>query len=142
MMKISYCMRRKSGLSRKEFQDYYRKKHTRVLSSEESAELKMIRYCQLHVVEESINQDLDSRRGGEPAFDAVAEIWVESEEVWRTSWLSEGGQAVLEKLKLDEQNFVDWSRSVIFMSKELVMMDGPVATTADRGGAISRAQPS
>lgn len=132
MLKISYCMRRKPEISRKEFQDYYRKKHTRVLSAEESGELKMIRYCQLHVVDEEVNVLLDSERGGEPAFDAVAEIWVESEEAWRNSWLSEGGQAALAKLKIDEQNFVDWSRSVIFMSRELVMMDGPVATTADR----------
>ena len=132
MMKISYCMRRKPHLSRQEFQDYYRKKHTRVLTPEETAELAMVRYCQLHVVDEEVNELLDSERGGEPAFDAVAEIWVESEDVWRNTWLSEGGQVALEKLKLDEQNFVDWSRSVIFMSRELVMMDGPVTTAADR----------
>ena len=132
MMKISYCMRRKSHLSREEFQAYYRKKHTRVLTPEETAELQMVRYCQLHVVDEEVNELLDSERGGEPPFDAVAEIWVDSEPAWRESWLSEGGQAALAKLKLDEQNFVDWSRSVIFMSRELVMMDGPVATSADR----------
>jgi hypothetical protein len=132
MMKISYCMRRKPHLSRQEFQDYYRKKHTRVLSAEETAELAMVRYCQLHVVDDEVNELLDSERGGEPAFDAVAEIWVESEDAWRNTWLSEGGQAALAKLKLDEQNFVDWSRSVIFMSRELVMMDGPVTTAADR----------
>ncbi len=132
MVKISYCMRRKAGLSREEFQTYYRKKHTRVLSAKETAELSMIRYCQLHVLSDEINELLDFNRGGEEPFDAVAEIWVESEEVWRNSWLAEGGRAALEKLKIDEQNFVDWSRSVIFMSKELVMMDGPVSTTADR----------
>ena len=132
MMKISYCMRRKAHLSRREFQDYYRKNHTRVLTPEETQELSMVRYCQLHVVDEEVNDLLDSNRGGEPSFDAVAEIWVESEETWRNSWLGEGGQAALDKLKLDEKNFVDWSRSVIFMSRELVMMDGPVATAADR----------
>lgn len=132
MLKISYCMRRKPDMSREEFQNYYRKKHTRVLSLEETAELSMIRYCQLHVLSNEINELLDFNRGGEEPFDAVAEIWVESEEVWRNSWLAEGGQAALAKLKIDEQNFVDWSRSVIFMSKELVMMDGPVSTTADR----------
>ena len=132
MMKISYCMRRKPHLSRQEFQDYYRKKHTRVLSAEETAELAMVRYCQLHVVDEEVNELLDSERGGEPAFDAVAEIWVDSEDAWRNTWLSAGGQAALAKLKLDEQNFVDWSRSVIFMSRELVMRDGPVTTAADR----------
>lgn len=132
MLKISYCMRRKPHLSREEFQAYYRKKHTRVLTPEETAELRMIRYCQLHVVDEEINALLDCGRGGEPAFDAVAEIWVESEQDWRDSWLAEGGQKALEKLKLDEQNFVDWSRSVIFMSRERVMLDGPVATRADR----------
>ena len=119
-------------MSREEFQTYYRKKHTRVLTPEETAELKMVRYCQLHVVDDDVNGLLDANRGGEPAFDAVAEIWVESEEVWRESWLSGDGQTAIEKLKLDEQNFVDWSRSVIFMSRELVMMDGPVTTSADR----------
>ena len=132
MLKISYCMRRKPHLSREEFQAYYRKKHTRVLTPEETAELKMVRYCQRHVVDDEGNALLASDRGGAPAFDAVAEIWVDSEEAWRESWLSGSGQAAIEKLKLDEQNFVDWSRSVIFMSRELVMLDGPVTTSADR----------
>lgn len=125
MLKITYCMRRLPHLSREEFQTYYRRNHTRVLDSDEAAKLKMRRYVQLHAHPEELCAKLDNGRGGEPSFDAVAEIWMDDVETWEASWNGEEGQALIRKLLDDEQNFVDWSRSVMTCSRELVFVDGP-----------------
>ena len=131
MLKITYCMRRLPSLSREDFQTYYRRKHTRVLSQEDGAKLKMRRYVQLHALDEGACDALDMNRGGEPSFDAIAEIWLDDHEVWEQDWNSEEGHAVLRQLMDDEKNFIDWSRSVMTCSRELVMIDGP--STPGRG---------
>lgn len=125
MLKICYCMRRQSHLSREEFQEYYRKKHTRVLDPDEVAALGMRRYVQLHPLSAEQCAQLDMGRGGETEFDAVAEIWLDDYEAFERHWMGEKGRAAISKLLEDEKNFVDWERSVIFMSKELVFLDGP-----------------
>jgi uncharacterized protein (TIGR02118 family) len=131
MLKITYCMRRLPHLSREEFQTYYRRKHTRVLSQEDAAKLQMRRYVQLHALEEETCHALDMDRGGEPSFDALAEIWLDDYEAWEQHWNSEEGHAVLRQLMDDENNFIDWSRSVMTCSRELVLIDGP--STPGRG---------
>jgi len=125
MLKINFCMRRLPHLSREEFQRYYRKVHTRVLDADGVAALGMKRYVQLHTYPEEDCAELDMGRGCEPSFDAVAEIWLDDHEAFERHWLGPKGIEALKLLLEDEKNFVDWSRSVIFMSKELVMMDGP-----------------
>ena len=125
MLKINFCMRRLPHLSREEFQRYYRKVHTTVLDAEGVAALGMKRYVQLHAYSEADCAELDMGRGCEPSFDAVAEIWLEDQDAFRRNWLGPKGIAALQKLLEDEQKFVDWSRSVIFMSRELVLLDGP-----------------
>ncbi len=125
MVKITYCMRRLPHLTREQFQEYYRKKHTRVLERDEAAKLKMRRYVQLHAHPEEICATLDKGRGGEPSFDAVAEIWLDDLETMEAAWNSEEGTALIRKLMDDEEKFVDWSRSVFTCSREIVMLDGP-----------------
>ena len=125
MLKITYCMRRLPHLSREEFQTYYRRTHTRVLSPEDAGHLEMRRYVQLHASSEEDCDGLDMDRGGEPSFDAIAEIWLDDHDVWEQKWNSEEGRAVLRQLMDDEKNFVDWSRSVMTCSRELVFIDGP-----------------
>ena len=125
MLKITYNMRRLPHLSRDEFQDYYRKSHTRVLNAEEADLLGMRRYVQLHPLSEAECEKLDNGRGGEASFDATAEIWVDDYDFYLEHWWSDAGQAALQKLMDDEQKFIDWSRSVMTCSRELVFVDGP-----------------
>lgn len=131
MLKITYCMRRLPHLSREEFQTHYRRKHTRVLSQEDGAKLQMRRYVQLHASSEEACEALDLGRGGEPSFDAIAEIWLDDHESWERHWNSEEGRAVIRQLMDDEKNFVDWSRSVMTCAREVVLIDGP--STPGRG---------
>ena len=133
MLKITYCMRRLPHLSREEFQEYYRRNHPRVLSNEEGAKLAMRRYVQLHARSEADCDALDLGRGGEPSFDAIAEIWLDDHEAWRTHWDGEEGRALIRKLMDDEAKFVDWSRSVFTCSREVVLMDGPTTPANEKG---------
>lgn len=124
MLKITFLMRRLESLSREEFQTYYRKVHTQVAPNATET-LGMRRYVQLHALPEDVNDAFGESRGGEPSFDAVAEIWLDDYEAYERHWNSEEGKEVLQRLLEDEKNFVDWSRSVIMMSKEVVFLDGP-----------------
>ena len=49
----------------------------------------------------------------------IIQAWVEIEVT------DDAGEVVFHSGTVDEKNFVDWSRSVIMMSKELVFLDGP-----------------
>ena len=125
MLKITYNMRRLPHLSREEFQTYYRKTHTRVLGPADVERLGMRRYVQLHALNEEECAKLDNGRGGEDSFDAVAEIWLDDYDFYLENWWSDEGQRALRALMDDEQNFVDWSRSVMTCYRELVFVDGP-----------------
>jgi len=74
VLKICFCMRRLPHLSREDFQTYYRRHHTRVPNPEEVEALGMRRYMQLHPLSAESCARPDMGRGGEPEFDAVAEI--------------------------------------------------------------------
>jgi hypothetical protein len=125
MLKITYNMRRLPHLSREEFQTYYRKNHTRVLNPTDVERLGMRRYVQLHALSEDQCAKLDNGRGGEASFDAIAEIWLDDYDFYLENWWSDEGQSALRSLMDDEQNFVDWSRSVMTCSREFVFLDGP-----------------
>lgn len=125
MFKITYCMRRLPNLSRQEFQDYYRKVHTRSLTPQDVAWLGMRRYVQLHAYSSEECAEVDDGRGGEESFDAIAEIWLDDQEAFRTRWLSAKGQEIMRRSMEDEERFIDWTRSVHTCSRELVFMDGP-----------------
>lgn len=125
MLKITFMMRRLPHMTREEFQTYYRKVHTRAAGPDATDILAMKRYVQLHALPEDVNDEFGESRGGEPSFDAVAEIWIDDYETYERAWKSEDGQRILHLLLEDEKNFVDWKRSVIMMSKELVFIDGP-----------------
>ena len=94
-------------------------------NAEEADLLGMRRYVQLHPLSEAECEKLDNGRGGEASFDATAEIWVDDYDFYLEHWWSDAGQAALQKLMDDEQKFIDWSRSVMTCSRELVFVDGP-----------------
>lgn len=125
MLKITYSMRRLTSLSREEFQTYYKRNHTRVLNADEAELLGMRRYVQLHALSEEECNRLDNGRGGAESFDAIAEIWLDDYDYYLENWWSEAGQTALKKLMEDEQKFIDWERSVMTCSREIVFVDGP-----------------
>ena len=52
----------------------------------------------------------------------MAELWVESIEARERHWSTEKAKQYLEIFFKDEQNFIDWTRSTILVSKENIVM--------------------
>ena len=59
----------------------------------------------------------------EPEFDGIAEVWVDSVEAFERNWNTGEGKEVFQRFLDDEKNFVDWSRSVVFLAEERVLID-------------------
>jgi uncharacterized protein (TIGR02118 family) len=80
MIKLTYCLRRKPGMTVEEFQRYWRETHAPLVEARAEV-LGIKRYVQVHTVLPAVNAALQARNGGSPeAFDGVAELWVESVE--------------------------------------------------------------
>ena len=124
MIKLVFCMRRLPHLSREDFLAYWGKKHPRAGGPDAAKLLGMKKYAQVRALPEDVNRRVAaSRPGVEPEFDGIAEVWVESLEAYERDWNSGEGAAVFQKFLDDEANFVDWTRSVVFLAEERVLID-------------------
>jgi uncharacterized protein (TIGR02118 family) len=78
MIRLEFALRRKPGMSRADFQHYWRDVHG-PLVAKQSTTLRIHRYIQLHTLDDPINEALAVARGGmEPEYDGVAELWWKS----------------------------------------------------------------
>jgi hypothetical protein len=117
MIRLEFALRRKPGMSRADFQQYWRDVHG-PLVARHSTSLKIHRYIQLHTLDDAINDALASDRGGmEPVYDGVAELW------WKSlddlSGLGTGaGAAAAQELLEDEKNFIDLPNSPLWFAYE------------------------
>jgi uncharacterized protein (TIGR02118 family) len=123
MIKVSFVMRRLPHLSREEFQAYWRDKHPMAVPEEAIPTLGVKRYIQVHTLDiEARDLVVGPRTGLEEPFDGIAELWVESEEALKRDWSSDAAKQILQAFFEDEQNFIDWSRSTILVSEEIVVI--------------------
>lgn len=123
MIKISYLMRRLPHLSLEEFQSYWSEKHPHAAPADAFATLGIQRYVQvLPLQTDARNHVIGPRTGLVEPFDGIAELWVESEEALERDWSTEKAKEYVKIFYDDEQNFIDWKRSTILVSKEIVVM--------------------
>ena len=113
MVKFVACVRRKEGLSTEEFHDYWRNNHGPLVASVPEFWQYVRRYVQGHTMTEPVPGFPPS---DETAFDGIAELWFDSVE--------DVGQAFshpryLEIIRPDEQKFVDFTASRIFLVKDV-----------------------
>jgi len=118
MIKLVYCLRRVSNLSREEFQKYWRETHA-PLVKERAATLGIRRYVQVHTIDSGFDGALRSSRGSEEeAYDGVAELWWDDTGSLASSTGTDEARKASRELLEDEGNFIDFSRSVIFVAEE------------------------
>ena len=79
MIKLTYCLRRKAGMSLADFQQYWREVHA-PLVAERAETLGIRRYVQVHTADlPDVHALLQGRNGGSPEpFDGVAELWFDA----------------------------------------------------------------
>ncbi len=118
MIKLVYCLRRLPGLSREEFQHYWRETHG-PLVQERAAVLGIRRYIQVHTLDSPLNEAMRASRGSDPdIFDGVAELWWESPEAFSDGASTAEGRQAARELYEDEKRFIDFSRSLACIAEE------------------------
>ena len=123
MIKFVFCLRRKPGMSRQEFQTYWRERHA-ALVREHAQTIGCKRYVQAHTLQSELNSELRATRGAPDEYDGVAELWFDEREFTNPTLDRERVQQASERLIEDEREFIDLSRSPLFWAKEHVVIEG------------------
>lgn len=115
MVTLVYCLRRRPGLSREEFQRYWRERHGPLVAAR-AATLGVRRYVQLHTVDaDGLHAALRRRNGGSPEpFDGVAQLWFDDLEAFGAS--TDAAARAAAELLADEREFIDLTASPIFVA--------------------------
>ena len=117
MIKLVFCVRRRSDLSVDDFKRYWVENHA-PLVKKHAAALGAKRYVQSHALEDDTNAALRASRGAMEAFDGIAEVWWDSRDALTTVLSRPEGQAAGDELLEDERNFIDLARSSLFLTEE------------------------
>jgi hypothetical protein len=80
----------------------------------------MLRYIQVHALDDEINARMAAQRDGvmEPRYDGVAELWWESEEELAAAAATPAGRAAGAALLEDEGRFIDLANSPLWLAHE------------------------
>jgi len=120
MLRLTFCLRRLPSLSLPEFQDYWLNSHGPLVRSLQPA-LRMVRYVQLHRLDNDWADGMMKVRGAPEPYDGVAELWWKSDEDYlasrRDPAAREAGRLLLE----DEAKFIDLPRSPLWLNREQVI---------------------
>jgi len=118
MIRLVFTLRRKPGMSLKQFQQYWRDIHG-PLVAKHSTTLKILRYVQLHTLDDPLNDQLAGARGKmESPYDGVAELWWENREMLAATFANGAEQAAARELLEDEQRFIDLPNSPLWFAYE------------------------
>ena len=117
MLRLTFLIRRKEGMTKEEMQRYWREEHGPLVAGH-SGTLGMLRYVQVHTTDDD-HTLLTGRRGEmEAPYDGVAEVWWESKEAMVKATRSQKGREVDQILREDEGQFIDMERSVAWFNYE------------------------
>jgi hypothetical protein len=118
MIRLTFLLRRKQGMSLAEFQRYWREVHG-PLVARHATTLGILRYVQVHTLEDPINDQLAGARGKmETPYDGVAELWWTTRDALTASFGSAAGREAGEELVRDEATFIDLPNSPLWFNYE------------------------
>jgi len=125
MIKLVFMVRRREGITREEFQRYWKEEHAELVKHH--AELLGIRrYVQTHARDTDLDDALAGSRGSEPRqYDGVAELWWDSIDDLVIAATSEDGQIAQQALLEDERRFIDLPKSPIWLGEEITVVGAP-----------------
>jgi hypothetical protein len=122
MESIIYAVRRLPKLSSEEFHKYWLNTHG-PLAKKHLKALGASRYVQVHTVDDPMNELLMASRGiTEQPYDGIVVIAGEREKMTKAMGTEKGQQAMAALLD-DEKNFIDFSRSAIWIAQEHVIFE-------------------
>ena len=117
MIKLVYCITRKPGMSREDFQKRWLEDHGPLVKSFAEA-IRAVRYVQSHTGMDDLNDAFIASRGLAPPYDGITELWWTNRADLEAGMTTPAGQAAAEALLQDEAEFIDFSKSRVFMTEE------------------------
>jgi uncharacterized protein (TIGR02118 family) len=122
MIKLVFCLKRRDGYTREEFQRYWIEQHGPLVRSHAAA-LGIRKYVQVHSIDDAISLLVAGPRQSPPPFDGVAELWFDDLEAIGAAGSTEEGRVAAEALVADERTFVDLKHSPIFLAEEHLIVE-------------------
>jgi uncharacterized protein (TIGR02118 family) len=123
MLKLTFCLHRLPGLSREEFQRYWRETHG-PLVRRHAAALGIARYVQVHARHDDLGSALRASRGGPEPYDGVAELWWRDRAAFEAALATPEAQRAGAALLADEKRFIDLARSPLWIGEEHEVIAG------------------
>ena len=118
MLRVTFLLRKKTGLSSAEFTDYWLHEHGPFVASVANR-LNMLRYVQVHTLDDPVNAAMAEARGGmEVPYDGVAEVWFENREAFVAATATKPGRQAGARLVEDEGEFIDLANSTVWLGYE------------------------
>jgi uncharacterized protein (TIGR02118 family) len=119
MIRLTFLLRRKPEQSREEFQHYWLHEHGPLVASHAN-HLNLLRYVQVHTLDDPINGGMNEARGGkmEAPYDGVAELWWENDDLLQAAFGSQEGEKAGAELLEDEAKFIDLPNSPLWLNCE------------------------
>lgn len=122
MIRITFCLTRKEGMSFEAFQDYWLNQHAPLVKSVADT-LAIKKYVQLHTRHVPENDAARASRAGSletapDIYDGVAELWWDSLDAMTKAVSTEAGMAAGILLLKDEAKFIDFRRSPLWYGEE------------------------
>jgi uncharacterized protein (TIGR02118 family) len=123
MLKLVFCLRRLPGLSREEFQRYWRETHGPLVRGHAAA-LGLERYVQVHAAHDDLGAGLRASRGAPEPYDGVAELWWKDRASFEAALATPAAQRAGAELLADERRFIDLASSPLWLGEEHPVVDG------------------
>ncbi|MDT0634487.1 EthD domain-containing protein [Spectribacter hydrogenoxidans] len=117
MIKLVYICHRRSDFTPEAFYDRWLNVHGPLVKSV-AEQIGARRYVQSHKLDTSVNEQLREARGMAEPYDGITEVWWDSMDDLIRAAETEEGQAAMQRLVEDEAEFLDLSKSYIFMTEE------------------------
>jgi len=117
VVKLVFCLRRLTRLSRPEFQRYWRETHGPLVARHAEL-LRIRRYVQTHALDTPQNDALRASRGTTEPYDGFAELWWDHFDDLGAALATPEGRAASQALYEDEQRFIDLARSSLVLCEE------------------------
>ena len=122
-IKLCYLLQPKKGMSQAACHKTWSMEHGYLIRRSSGA-TRFARYIQSHTLDDELNDALRASRGGPPAYAGLTEAWFDRHDLATTfaDSGSEGARAFAAFLE-DEKRFIDFERSTLFATKEIVFVD-------------------
>ena len=122
MIKLVYVITRRAELSADAFHDYWLDRHGPLVAAQAGA-LRLRKYVQSHLIDHPANEGMRAVRGMLGPVDGITEVWWESVEDLNAAYATDEGAASGRVLASDEETFIDFSRSQVFLTREHAIFD-------------------